>query len=901
MAGTGRPWQPVAIPAFVGVQGVRTVDAVTVAATNPQAPQQVLVSNGTTIQASSSNGCDWRSVLALAATPSSAGMPSGVTATIESMAILPTGAGVVAVADGTGAARRPVVLCAAAATRSAYAPTNAGLPQIGVPRSLAATADGRTVFLSIAPPPTAASGPATGLPTPAGQPVGGLAPAFSDLYASTDGGHSWQARRASEDLAAQTQDLGQLAVDPSDGSVLYAVGDGVLRVSRDGGQTFTALHVPGLGQASSLATGEHQELVVSGQGGTFSSFDGGRSWAAFAPGPASSVAIRSGDLRAAVATNGNVALFDRTTARRSDVVPASSPALLLADRTSQPSFHLVSGHALLRYVDPVGATTSAPSPLTVSGDTPPPPPLPGTITPAHVMLTLPATGRRTVHYQLRLPADPTPLNLVFLVDVSSTLSAYQDQLNASIHAITAALVHRGVSLRVGLATLGTGPSKGRPPYPDTSPGSLDVSHPTAKGEPYRKPTLYHLLRRLGPVDSSFYQALGEVRTETLPVPNVSANGTDPRAEPGDAEEGQLLAMQQVVNPQGVLDPTTSTAAVPMYAVPGGQEAGFQPDPYQRNVLLTATDEFFANPAGSPDKPDGSLDFDRVIAQLRAQQVQSIGLDTNGSKDPATSYDDLARMARGTATFAPPGGIRCGATDFIPAGQPIVCTDADDFSQVLTSVVTSLRDVQHLTATQAGRPSTVVSTAVGSLDQVDVAKASSEPFDITYTCAGVEPGLHDSSLDIRLRGYVVASTTATVRCPAPLTSIVRPHAPQRPAAPPAPTAVNPVSPPLPPAVAQPQVQPQTQIQTQVQSQLNPQSLGATAGQEERQLQLAHAEQAVTASDGGVKGGQQLALVSRQPEEADALTVLGIAMLTCTVLGLAHLRASQAPRRRTASMR
>jgi hypothetical protein len=889
-ASTQSPWQAVPIPAFPGVPNVQTQDKVTLDAVDPRRPERLLVSNGTTIQASSTNGCDWRRVTTLDANPPSTATPSGVTARFVALLLVPQGRALAAVADGTGEATRPHVLSSDTPTSGAYQLTDAGLPAEGVPESLTATADGGTVYLSIRHAAASVPGP-VGVPTvPAipGGPAATPAAVPSSLYVSLDAGRTWNAR------ATNARDLGQVAVEPANAQVVLSVAHGAFAVSRDGGQRFSPVPVPGLGSASVVTTASPRDVVVSGAGGTFSSVDSGQTWRRITAGPATSLAIRSGDTRAAVAADGRIQLIDRATGG-SSAGTAATPGLLLADQGTEPTFHAIDGHRLLRFVDPGSPATTTPAAV-VTGDIPPPPPRQGILTPSSVNLNIPSGSSRTVQYQLALPANPTPLNVYFLVDVSSTLSDYQDQLNSSITAITQTLARKGVSLRAGIGTIGTGPSKGRPDYPQVSAGVVDVAHPTQAPRPYRKPSLYHLLRRLGPVDAGFYQAVANVRTETLPSPNYSANSNDARSgDPADPEEGQLLAMEQSVNPSGVLDPT-STPELPRYRVPGGQEAGFQPDPFQRNILLTATDEFFANPAGSPDKADGSLDFTRVIHELKNAQVQSIGL-TIGETGSSSSLPDLSTMATGTGAIAPPGGLACSDTERIPAGRPLVCTNSSNFGSLLSNVLSTLKDVQALTASVQGDSTVVQQITAPALANTDVSKAHTLPLSVTYSCQDRAPGLHSNALTIRLRGYVVGNSQAQIHCigvPAP--AVLRPHQATVPAdhAAPGPGAAPPaVVPPAP--VAHPQAQTQTQTQTQTQSQTQAQTgtAGARQQQEQEQLALALNDGSLPQDTPATTG--QMAMVHRaRNDEQAAFLVLTTALVACSALGLARLRHDAAPR-------
>lgn len=870
------PWQSVSIPAFPSVSGVATTDTVQAYAEGSADPSQVLVTNGTTVAASPSNGCSWARVITLPAVSSDPSMPSGATARIRLLALLPSGRGLLAVQDGAGSASRLIVLGSNQPTFGGYSRSDSGLPAQGLPAAFGVSPRTSTVYLAIRAVSSSAGDAAPGLlpgPLASSAPAAGGA---GVLYASNDGGRTWTSRLSTNDPASPLRDITELSVG-SDGT-LYAIASGALEVSRDGGSSFSSVGAPALGAAHSVAS-SGSEVAASGSGGTFTSQDAGRTWSRVSPLAADRLALRAGDSRLAAVVGGRVELVDQRTGALSAGRAVTAPGLVQADGATDPTFHAVSGHSLLRYVDPVLAGAALPPPP-VPGDAPPPPPLPGVLTPAAVHLRLPPGGHATVRYSLRLPDDPTPLNVFFLVDVSSTLTDYQATLNDSIRASTAALTRRRVAVRAGIATLGTGPSKGKPPYPDVS------ATPN-----YRKPTLYHLLRRLGPVDPQFYAALAQVRTETLPYPNVSGDANQ------DAEEGQLLALDQAVNPRGVLDPTAAGTGAPVYAVPGGQEAGFANNAYQRNVIITATDEYFANPAGSPDKPDGSLDFDTVIRRLRSFGVAGIGLTIGTSAaDDGSSYNDLARIAQGTGAVAPPAGIHCSHDELIPAGQPIVCTDPGNFGSLLTNVLGSLRDVQTLRARAVGASALVSTLSTPALSAVDVTKAQTLPMSVTYSCAGKRPGSYQTGVRVALRGYDVGVASAAIDCLAAASAAVT-----NPANPVAVSVVpNPVPPVAPAApIAQPQAQPQGQPQSQVQSQTQLQPLTAPALQQQRQLQLALAYQATQQEPDAAFENAPMPMVARRRDEHAALGLLAVAMLTCSAVGLARLRATPQPASQSAT--
>ncbi len=96
-------------------------------------------------------------------------------------------------------------------------------------------------------------------------------------FASTDGGHSWEAR--SEEVGGEF--MGRIDVDPSDDEHLLAPDmQGGAMESTDGGRTWTALG--GLRGAMWVSWDENNtdHIIVTAQGSAAESTDGGESWEA---------------------------------------------------------------------------------------------------------------------------------------------------------------------------------------------------------------------------------------------------------------------------------------------------------------------------------------------------------------------------------------------------------------------------------------------------------------------------------------------------------------------------------------------------------------------------------------------------------------------------------------------
>ena len=97
VAGTSRPWQLLPVPAFAPPQGVDAADALTAAAVGPLDATVQIVTNGSTVKGSNSNGCGWLDVFSLDATGSASGGVSGAVSVITALTVLPGGGGLLAV------------------------------------------------------------------------------------------------------------------------------------------------------------------------------------------------------------------------------------------------------------------------------------------------------------------------------------------------------------------------------------------------------------------------------------------------------------------------------------------------------------------------------------------------------------------------------------------------------------------------------------------------------------------------------------------------------------------------------------------------------------------------------------------------------------------------------------
>ncbi len=814
-------WDSAKAPRFVERTGGQAQD-VTTYAVDPLTPQRAFVTNGTSISLTRDGGCTWQEVFSLPETPDDVTPFTAASTRITEIRIAEDAkfreAVWVLAQEATDSGGRPHVLYARGSKRGQFLTRESGLPPAGSAHDLVVS-PGDADFLYLQVDAGAVPDPVLG--TPAAAPVGGL-------YASTNGGQTWTRRTPLTEQA----NYSVLTVDPGSNNRLWAVEDGHLRHSTDGGRTFTA---PAPSDAAQTAAGwqftavtvvrpPRQDAIVHAYSSTSASGrpvavvvtdEGAKTSTAPAPGPVESsasgydgktavVSLTPADGRPArvlVGAPGKAALWTDVTPTRS-----TRPLQVSLDKTGQPKVRVVTTRAVLTYSKQVvPPPPGLPPPGSLVPDPGDPLPVgPGSVLPARTALTLRADETRDVDYTAALPHRAVPLDLYFLFDASESMKEELPGLRVDAASLVQELRRAGVDVWAGVGWYRT----------------------TCAAPAYRRELA------VGPTD--------DARRLSTALDQLTAEA------PG--LETQLFALHQSVTGAGfpVIPPPAPEcgvpAGLPATTVPAEQQAGFRQAALK--VVVHATDITFrkayncrdgvpcVDPGLTPRKAGGSIDLAPAAADYVEAGVRAVGV----AAAEGDGIPDLSEFARLTGTFAPTGGADCdsdGKVD-VPAGAPLVCRSLRHLTPSLRGLLAEVSLPRELRVDAKSAVLTAVTPT--RLPGVDVTRDLSAPVRATFSCVGLTAGSYTAALSVRLTGgrrdEVIGSVAASVTClaagvPPPPPAAPAPQPPQ--AVAPAPGAAPP------PAVAAPAPAVQPQANPQVQT--NPQLQAASQDQQQEQAELA----------------------------------------------------------------
>ncbi len=259
---------------------------------------------------------------------------------------------------------------------------------------------------------------------------------------------------------------------------------------------------------------------------------------------------------------------------------------------------------------------------------------PSTLFPGKQSVSLPAGAYKDVSYQLLLPRSPSPVDLMYLVDTTSstdlTLNAVRQDLGTVVDDLGAV----GLDANFGVAEFRDYP-------PDDYGNGESTDYP------------YKLRRTIGPVDASLRAALNALK------PNGG----------GDLDEAALTALYQSTT--GVGQTLDNVDNHRVQVIRPGLEAQYRPGSLR--LAIVASDAAYHKEPDYPTPP-----WATTVDALNADDVHQVGLAvqtmSGGKPTGFDSLHDMQAMALATGALSPVGGIDCdgdGAID-VPQGDPLVC-------------------------------------------------------------------------------------------------------------------------------------------------------------------------------------------------------------------------------------
>lgn len=813
-------------------------------------PLRLYATDGDTLVVSGDRGCRWLESFSLPQTASS-GYPSATTADIVAVEVMhasgdQTRVGL-RVAETVGGQTRPHMIVGVfpSVSRDPRGQTgqwhaaDEGLPPLGYPEFLAT---------SQATPAIAYLGIDIG---------GGTVDA---LYASNDGGDSWTLR---SDLAglSGSQGIVDMDADPTAPEQLWAWGPGGVKHSTDGGRTFTPVD-----DFAGEAVGPMDVFRVRGSPARLMahrpnkrdflmSIDGGASWHRIgSPAVVDSITHGATSNEVVMIAGGRVWSYHAPSFSWLDL---KAPASTIADVTALETGIYVarSGDRLFIYDGPTGGDyaveigeTFIDIPLLDTPDAPPA----GTpqISPARHKVVLDIGEKRTVRYELTMPERLVPLDVVFLLDTTSSMKRFTAGLAVAYADIVNGLAERGIDARFGIAE--------HRAYPDFFPPREDEPN-----------FVYRNRLQVG----ASGDALGDVlRT----LQNAG----------GGAYDAQLGALYQLATGAGQdLAPKGSPLG---HDVPPGQQMNFRAKALR--VVILGTDEPFGTPSsgGQGDGEPGGLgatapeipSFEEVQQALNTIDAHQIGISVGPS-----ARADLQRMAEGTGALAPRSGVDCdgdGSIDIAPDAA-LVCpmtratlSEAGSLAPAIVNLVEAVR-TRSAVSLEARDEAGVIARIDPAVHPGVVLQTTNRlTFDVTYSCPPLEAGSRARvELDAVSASEVLDEAQVTVICTErpdfarPIPAALIPAALAVPAAPP------------PPGIPE--------LASQVNSQAQFHAQAAVANQEQQQPQVAMVHSFHAEEEARLAESHEMAAFRPRPKPAEPAYAVGA---TALLMGAAFLVVSRA---------
>lgn len=782
----GLSWTTIEGPSFSS--GAPTISDHAIA---PRRPNRIYVTNGSTVVLTEDGGCSWNEVFSLRDLPDLDMPVSKLTgARIESLSVPEEASAqsemVMVVTETIGPATRPHVISTSDAGRTWDLRDN-GLPLVSgnVYQLNIAPSDARTMYLLMQ------GSPATG----------------TVLWVTQDGGASWQER-------GEIPGAIGLRVDPIQPRSLWFYG-GALLFSGDGGSTFSEIkyaappvamvdvfHAPGA---------PSRVLAYQVEGGFFTrTTDGGKTWTPINTPPNTPLSIAHGNEQEEIIMSVHQGVYRfQAPSHWVEVTPGLQQGVRLpqdyedvADlqvpRVDAPAPVGRTSDTLERYT---GFQIALP-PLTPSA--PPVKADASLIGPDH-KIKIEAGASKKVDYRLKLPPQPTPLDVFFLVDTTQSMESSINGLLAGLRSIAESLSNADVDARFGAGE-----------YKDYPFGGW--GDPLSGDFPYRRN------RDMGPADESL--------VDSLEMMQASGGGTH-------QPESQLTALYQAATGTGEPGCAGDVPGGPQdgpganrLCVPPGQQATFRGEALR--VIMNITDAGFEDSPAHPSPP-----FEVVAKTLSDAGILQVGLAVFGPNGNDPALDWLGRMATATGTIVPPGGVDCDGDGVkeLGADAPLVCEIDEEtragVAKLAPAILATLRAITDIADVSlvARSGDALVKDISPTFEGVDVKDPQTLDFTVTFECP--EQRLRSSvELVGTVRDASVAGTTTRVVCAPskeeeaeevlpPIVELIQP--------PFAALAIAPPAPPPPAPVTQYQPQPNANVQA------------AMAQQEQEEAELAFAGQ------------------------------------------------------------
>jgi len=489
---------------------------------------------------------------------------------------------------------------------------------------------------------------------------------------------------------------------------------------------------------------------------------------------------------------------------------------------------------------------------------------PSSLFPGKQTVSLAPGQHKDVTYQLLLPRTPSPVDLMFLVDTTSSTDSTLNGVRQDLGTVVNELGAVGLNAQFGVAEFRDYP-------PDDFGNGESTDYP------------YKLRRVIGPPNASL---------------KVALNALKPSGG-GDLDEADLTALYQSTTGAG--QQLVNVDNKRRQVIAPGLEAQYRSGSLR--LAVVATDAAYHKESDYPTPK-----WAAAVQALQDAGVHQIGLavQTMSGGQP-TGFDSLTderRMASDTGALAPIGGVDCDGDGFIdiPQGDALVCKiphPADQKSPVdgvvpqappaplhianaIVDLAANIPDLSSVGLRIKGAPASVASiVSVPSAPIENLRADNTVSYTVRYTCPNTNAG-HKWSMSLEAVAGIrsLTSSAADLACaPRPKPPVIPPAAEILPAV--GVAAVAPAVPPNPPAQGTGNANP------------NP-AVNANAGfaqQEDQQRQLAFAD----ADQGFELGGateDETVQMSRRPSRDDTGFVAGAAGLMMAGFAVSYARRRKA---------